>query len=631
MASIIHFFHKGMRMSIINSLNNQHTGIFSSERWNLCFQRIAKCDRPCNPGLVTGFLLLFIGPFSIFAAEPPDTSRLWLNADGLPIKEVAQMISKAHKLNIVLDPDASCNVTLHLSGAPLMEGLRAIVTSCGLSISKSGSVIRIGKQLGDIRSNISWDNDLLDIDIDNVNVIAFLRDVNAISGMNIIYSSSLSGKVSGKLGRVPFFEGMKALLQSNGFNIYRKKFTYVVEQGALPSQQKTAPNQYSINCEDQTVSLTTVDADLQQILLEIGRQCELQIVSYGQFNERINATLENVPVAQALTILLGGTNYTFVQEDSRIIIGLRDASTPSGKALAISEIFDLKYLKADDILPILPRNIPMENVKVIKEQNALMITGSSEEIVRAKAFIDKVDVLTPQVLIDALVVEYSKDATIDVGLETGIDSKVPLSMSFPNVTFSDNTNTAGILKNANLDRYLGPLSKNFYVKLRLLEQRGKARVLARPSITVLNGNQASIDVGQTQYHRIIAGTSDNPIYRFEPISFGIRLNITPWISRGGQITTVVSPEISNAMGINNDGYPNVFRRAVNTTVRINNGETLVLGGLLRSEDHVAHQQIPFLGRIPLLGYLFKSTKKSNIETNLVIYITPRIISPEKWR
>jgi type IV pilus assembly protein PilQ len=169
------------------------------------------------------------------------------------------------------------------------------------------------------------------------------------------------------------------------------------------------------------------------------------------------------------------------------------------------------------------------------------------------------------------------------------------------------------------------LLDDFYFKLSLLERQSKARVLAQPSITVLNGNKATIDVGQSQFFKITSGTSDNPTYQFRPISFGITLNITPWISQSGQITADIAPEISNSVGTNADNYPNIFKRSVSTTVRLDNKQTLVLGGLLSSQDNTSDQRVPFFGDIPIIGNLFKTINKSHTQTNLVIYITPRIV------
>ena len=105
-------------------------------------------------------------------------------------------------------------------------------------------------------------------------------------------------------------------------------------------------------------------------------------------------------------MLLGGTRFTFVQKDNVILIGDRNTATPSGQTLSKSELIHLKHIKADNLPSILPKDIPPTNVRVIKEQNALLISGTSEDIVTAKEFLNTIDIPTPQVRIDAIIVEF---------------------------------------------------------------------------------------------------------------------------------------------------------------------------------------------------------------------------------
>ena len=154
--------------------------------------------------------------------------------------------------------------------------------------------------------------------------------------------------------------------------------------------------------------------------------------------------------------------------------------------------------------------------------------------------------------------------------------------------------------------------------------------MAQPSIVTLNGNKASISVDETQYFKLTTGNPLGTDYsiQFKPITFGIKLDITPWISQGGHITAEIAPEVSNSDGANSDGYPNVSLRTLSTTVRLNDGETITLGGLIKNTESESHNKIPLLGDIPLLGALFRTNTKSIQKTNLIVYVTPHIIKKE---
>jgi type II secretory pathway component GspD/PulD (secretin) len=169
------------------------------------------------------------------------------------------------------------------------------------------------------------------------------------------------------------------------------------------------------------------------------------------------------------------------------------------------------------------------------------------------------------------------------------------------------------------------LPDDFFVALRFLETQDKAKVLARPSILTLNGNKASIDVSETQYFTVETGVGENHTSRFQPIKFGIQLDITPWISQSGQITAEITPNVSNSDRPNSEGFPNVSSRSITTTVRLNDGETLVLGGLIKNQESVNFKKIPILGSLPLIGGLFRSSGKTQIQSNLVVFITPHVV------
>jgi type II secretory pathway component GspD/PulD (secretin) len=188
-------------------------------------------------------------------------------------------------------------------------------------------------------------------------------------------------------------------------------------------------------------------------------------------------------------------------------------------------------------------------------------------------------------------------------------------------------NDAGGLLSAGSNSVIGKLPDDFFVALHFLESQSKAKVMAQPSIVTLNGNKASINVNETRYIKLTTGTQLGTDYsiRVQPITFGIKLDITPWISQGGQITAEISPEVSNSTGNNLDGYPNVSARTISTTVRLNDGETITLGGLIKNEESEGHEKIPILGDIPLIGRLFRTNTKNRQKTNLVVYVTPHII------
>jgi type IV pilus assembly protein PilQ len=527
-------------------------------------------------------------------------------------------------------------------------------------------VYRIRKTVEEQRSAISFSKGKLTVDVQNIDVKDFLKDISAKTAISIVPDSKLEGKISGKLYQVDLDDGLHALLEGSGLKLIKRRNIYEVvaadasgssgsqmqpggmpgPYGGYPRSGRGGSGAFNVECSNGKISLDVTNGNLQDVIKAIAEQSDMQIITYGTISGDINAKLKNVPLTEALALLLGGTMFTFVQKDSIILIGDRNSATPAGQALSKSEMIHLDCIKADGVMQILPKDIPPNNVKVIKEQNALLVSGTSEDIESVREFIKTVDIPTPQVSINAVIVEYTQDLNSQFGASAGkrpnlVDSSYFMhpTPAFAKQGASDLTDIgssgkaikdflASSLGLGPTNTLITKIPDDFFLFLQFLETEDKAKVLAQPSIVTLNGNKASISVKQTNYYKVTTGTVTGTDYtiRFQPIDFGIKLEITPWISMGGQITAEISPEVSNEVNTNADGYPNLSIRSITTTVRLRDGETIILGGLVQNQESEFKQKIPFLGDIPFIGRLFSYTGKTRTKSNLVVYITPHILA-----
>lgn len=609
--------------------------------------------------------ILLATALSLFSQVSPDSTpvganiaeqKLSIDVKDTDIRDVIRMISKGYDINILLDQDISGKVTLHLVDVPIMEALRSIAASNNLDVIRDGSVFYIKKATAEQKSMIRFMNGKLTVDIQNVEVRDFLKELSTKSAVSIVPDPKVSGPISGKLYQVGFDDGLRALLEGNGYQVIKRKNIYQIsaspEKAATfrdgpsssPARNSGGSNDLYVDYSNGLVSIDVVNGDLEEIVRAIAEQSDAEIITYGTIKTEINARLNNAPLTEALALLLGGTRFTFVQKDNVILIGDRNTATPSGIALSKSELIHLKHIKADNIPSILPKDIPATNVRVIKEQNALLISGTSEDIVSATEFLKTIDIPTPQVRIDAVIVEFKENIDKEFGFRGGRDSRL-LDSSYIITPFPQTIHTSEASTNFEigisgeyLKKAAKPLFKNglptllqkipndFFAVLRFLETEGKAKVLAQPSILTLNGNKASIDVSETQYFKVETGVGENHTSRFQPIKFGIQLDIVPWISQSGQITAEITPNVSNSERTNNEGYPNVSTRSINTTVRLNDGQTLILGGLIKNQETTFQNKIPFLGDLPIIGPFFRHSGKTRTKSNLIVFITPHIVT-----
>jgi type II secretory pathway component GspD/PulD (secretin) len=307
----------------------------------------------------------------------------------------------------------------------------------------------------------------------------------------------------------------------------------------------------------------------------------------------------------------------------------------------------LRNIMADEtsISKILPPNISSNAVvKYDKEHNSLVVIGSFDVVAQAQAFLEKIDKPVPQVLIEALVIDFNLSKIRDYGFSLftqgpGDSSGNWLSEKFvPEVDLKPGRNRIqrvlnDVLSSFGIDKIV-KLPSNFRASIHALEDANIVKVHSTPQIATINGNEASITIGETRYYKLrketqapvlnntaVIGTDE----RFEVIKFNTQLEVTPWVMDQGYVMVKIRPEF-NIPRTSGDAStpPNVDTRVIESMVRLRNGQTIVLGGQRQTEEMVSRRGVPFLSSIPVLGWLFSSRTITKTETQMMIFLTPHV-------
>ncbi|HHV54777.1 MAG TPA: type II and III secretion system protein, partial [Firmicutes bacterium] len=162
-------------------------------------------------------------------------------------------------------------------------------------------------------------------------------------------------------------------------------------------------------------------------------------------------------------------------------------------------------------------------------------------------------------------------------------------------------------------------------QLKMLEEKGYAKVLARPSLTTLENKTARMVTGDRFTILVTQSSGSGTWQQIQFIDAAVRLELTPRLDADGAIVVQLLPQISTITGYSREGYPIMSTRETQTTVRLNDGETLVIGGLIRDETSKEQAGLPGLSKIPILGSLFGASKEGNRRTELVILVAPRVV------
>lgn len=361
--------------------------------------------------------------------------------------------------------------------------------------------------------------------------------------------------------------------------------------------------------EEPLVTNVFVDVDIRQVIRDIATQAQITIILDDSVQGMVSIEFNNVPLEKALKMLLVTGGYVFKKIENYYLIASPDPANSTFPLLSSVERIKLNYLKAENISNLL---IPhySKYILVDKGENILIVTAPSEIIEEIKEYIKKIDLPQKQILIETLVTELSDEARKELGIDWSIEGgKSKVKLISPLQLEGSYLSTA--------------VSSQALATIKILTEKGKAKIRANPRILTLTGKSASIYIGREEYYSL-PGTAYQP-GRFDKILSGITLKITPYTGGNDEITVTIEPEVSDVSAIGKEGYPIISKRTAQTTVRVKDGKTIIIGGLIQQKEGKRISKIPVIGSIPILGAFFRKNSSYNTETEVVIFITPHII------
>jgi type IV pilus secretin PilQ/predicted competence protein len=352
-------------------------------------------------------------------------------------------------------------------------------------------------------------------------------------------------------------------------------------------------------------------------------------------DKKVTLRLKRVPLEEALETILKVNNLTSIPiGKSKKIIRILPISRV-GQGDAISRSFVLKYLSAGSIQGEIKNMLsPSGKILINAKRNMLTVIDIPSAIKKVDRYIEKIDGIPQQVVIQAKFIEMNWGASKDMGISWNVEfgasggsrsTTFPFNMGYggsryiPDSSAPGGTFTAGTLTASGLSAVL-----------RFVESSSDANVIASPHILTMNNESATINIGSNvpipKYERN-SETATLEITGYTEQKVGVELKVKPSISRDGFIRMELQPNVSEITGYTgpNNERPITSERTAQTKVIIKDGETVVIGGMLGETEKEAVTRVPFLGRIPLLGRLFTSTRTSKDKVDLLMFITPNIM------
>jgi len=381
--------------------------------------------------------------------------------------------------------------------------------------------------------------------------------------------------------------------------------------------------------KQELVSLDYKNAELSSVLRSLSYSYNLNLVATKNLKGNVTVSLRDITIEEALDAILRVNGYAFTKKGSIIYI------TPG---LGVENInmttvsIPIKYLNASEASLLLENTISSRGeIRINEATNSLVVTDIAESLQNLKNVLEEIDVLPIQVLIEAKIIDISEEDLQNLGVTYTVDVQ---PKSNPGEQFAGGGDLAG--PSATLDGGEFQLTAFTFkdiasatATIDALLEDNKADVLASPSIATLNGQEARIIIGERYPYKESTQTTTGTTETTKFVDIGTTLRVTPRVSPDGWITMVVHPEVSTLKEQLDDG-PRITTREADATIRVKDGQTIVIGGLIKREETNKKGKIPILGYIPIIGALFTNFSSEATSSELVVFITPHIIrSPEE--
>ncbi|MGH2271582.1 secretin N-terminal domain-containing protein [Anaerohalosphaeraceae bacterium U12dextr] len=416
------------------------------------------------------------------------------------------------------------------------------------------------------------------------------------------------------------------------------------------------------------ISIEFRDTPIDDVLLILAKQADVDIIKSPKVIGNVTATLTDIPLSEALENILAAHGYAFITTANMIRVVPRE-DVLQAQEKKISRVYRITYADVTEVEESLKKFISEGgSISANPGTSNIIVTDVESKIEAIDSFIEEIDRVTPQILVEARIYDVSSKDRIDLGVQwqagtatsygaptTGTlgsnlsdmgnvihgvptDSSPFSSVTNPHATgtFSGNINNAS---NTNALMRFGILNEHVNIDaiLRAEQEDIRAKLLANPRIMVLDNQQAQIKiVEEIPYQELTETSGGGAIGTTQFRDVGVELLVTPHLTREGLIRLILNPKFSVRTGDvlvstgNNNvpAQPIIATRQTMTTALIRDQQTVVIGGMRKQDVSTQVNKVPLLGDIPLLGELFKFRGESIINSELVVFITPQIVTDQ---
>jgi type IV pilus assembly protein PilQ len=586
-----------------------------------------------------------------------------LSVSGTPVTEFVRALGASHALNLTVDPSVKGEVVNNFSDARVLDVLIYLCRNYDLDVELIGnSIISLIPyrppppplpEPAPIRQMVvdyHADSGLIDLDLRQDTLEDVAREISLASGTNVVLAPELGKRsVSVFLRNCPLPVALDKLAFANGLMVeHAKDGTYELYSAIVTAstsstgkpkeaRSRNSPAGEGMDLEKTEGEWLSIDADdipAERIIKEASSALNKQYFIYDNIDLPSTLHLTHATYEELLTALLRGSPYSYSLHDSVYLIGKRDL-----EGLRQTEMIRLRNRPVKDVSQAIPEALKKDvSISEFGELNALILSGDELRIREIGEFLRQIDQTVPLVMIEVMIVDVNRNRTVSAGVNAGVGGGPAESGGtlLPGVNYNMNSTTLNSMINS-FNGFgvfnLGNVTPGFYLSIQALETEGMLKLRSTPQLSTLNGHEATMSIGQTEYYleerNDLIGTQNPTLttsQTYKPIKADLSLKITPQVSSEDMVTLDIEVVQSNfTTRISETAPPGTVERKFNSIVRAKDKDMIVLGGLEERENSKSGSGLPLLSRIPVLKWFFGSHTATTRKTKLTLFIRPTIL------
>lgn len=407
-----------------------------------------------------------------------------------------------------------------------------------------------------------------------------------------------------------------------------------------------------IDKKSNNITMNFKETEIRVILEAIATNVGVSIIAGKDVKGPVSFRVTNIPWEKALNELLKAYGYAYVRDGDIVRVMTLEALKAEN---VTTEVFVLNYANAETVSKSIQEMLSEKGkINTDTRSNVLIITDIPTNITKIKEVISRIDSMTPQVMIEAKIIETTLSSTESLGIDwatrvTVSGAKRPTTLPWNRESRSsdfyplgDPAATEPAFPRNPDTQFPYTIASNFTfgtldfssakMVFEVLKTTGDSKIISNPRVVTLNGKEAKIVVGQVLYiptYERNSNTGQMEITGYTEKEIGIKLTVTPTINEQGYIVATLHPEVSELLGweqlTTEIRVPSISTRDATTEVMIRDGYTIVIGGLIKENITDSTTGVPILKDVPILGFFFGKKSKTVSKTDLLVFITPHIV------